>query len=220
MIFRDITDRYSKLESFLYDRWVAPAVTSQAAVLETELDAAPQGARVLDVGCGGGQNLLWIAGRRPDLDLTGLDLSADQVGRAERRARSVDVNARFVEGSALELPFEDASFDIVLSVGSLKHWPDKDRGISECLRVLRPGGQLFVVEADRGCRLEDVQRMAESLAAPGPIKRLFVPVYRTWVAGPSLDVTEARALVARAAASTFRVTALPDVPAWLARATK
>jgi ubiquinone/menaquinone biosynthesis C-methylase UbiE len=152
-LFADITAPYSAIEAWTYDAIVAPAVAELLARNLNEVrDRIPRDGRVLDVGCGGGQALALLAVERPDVHLHGVDLSSGQVGRA--RVRLGD-RARIVTGSALALPYRDACFDFVFSDASIKHWPDPAAGLRECVRVLRPGAQLVVTEADRGCRLED-----------------------------------------------------------------
>lgn len=93
---------------------------------------------VLDAGCGTGANLELLAefGR-----VTGVDLAAEAL--AHCRARGAD---RLVRASVLDLPFEDASFDLVLSCDVLSEVgaPDDERGLAELARVLRPGGHLLL----------------------------------------------------------------------------
>ncbi len=192
----DITTPYSRVTSFAYDRLIAPAVVPLIGVIEDRWSAAfPGEARVLDVGCGGGQVAHALAERHPGYDLTGLDLSHDQVRRADRRTVHAD-RVRFVQGSALELPFADGSFDAVYSIASLKHWPDIARGAAECARVLRPGGLLCLVEVERGCAVDDAWRFVRS--APIGVMPLALPftgAFMSIVAGRGWHVDEARALL-------------------------
>ena len=112
----------------IYDRVIAPAVLAMGERIAAELvDFVGEDAKVLDVGAGGGQLALELAERRPRAAVTGLDLSPDQVSRASQRARDRGLGARatFVQGSALDLPFESGRFDLVTSVASIKHWPDQ-----------------------------------------------------------------------------------------------
>jgi ubiquinone/menaquinone biosynthesis C-methylase UbiE len=82
-------------------------------------------ARILDVGSGRGYITLLLAARRPAAVLTGVDFSVMQVRAAERlRKRRGIANCRFEVENAMRLPYVDNSFDAVVSVGSIKHWPD------------------------------------------------------------------------------------------------
>lgn len=190
----DFKKPYTAGEAWIYDHLIAPGVSSfHGPFLDTQLASLPHGGHLLEVGCGGGQLLCELAERRPDLTLTGLDLSEGQVSRARARSARFGQRVRCVVGSALDLPFEDAHFDGLLSVASIKHWPDPRQGLSECARVLRPGGRLLVVEADRSCTPEDAQRFVESWKVPGmftPASRVF---FRMIVAdrSPALDEVEA-----------------------------
>jgi len=213
MLLKDITAPYGKLESYLYDALIAPAVTNMRDRLESALlPLLPEGAHLLDVGCGGGQNAIAIARRRPDVNITGVDLSPEQVERAISRSREFSGRVRFVVGSALDLPFANASFDAVLSVASLKHWPDKPRGLAECVRVLRPGGGLAVVEVDRGCRDEDVHRFIDEWRIIPFLRPGARIVFRNFVAGPSVDLDDARTLMAALPLDTYEVRRIPETP--------
>jgi ubiquinone/menaquinone biosynthesis C-methylase UbiE len=195
LLVRTITAPYSALDAWAYDRVVAPAVLELTRALEQRLlGDVPRGGRVLDVGCGGGHLAVHVARRRPDLQVVGVDLSPRQVARAAARARQAGVAARFVTGSALDLPFADGDFDGVYSVASIKHWPDQARGLRECARVLRPGGALAVSEADRGCRLDDAREFVARWRLPWLLRRPALVLFHTYVVGQALDLDEARAL--------------------------
>ena len=104
------------------------------------LDANPpasEAPRFLDAGCGTGLNLEHLARRGR---AAGIDVSEDAVAFCRRRG------VRVVRGSVLELPFEDASLDGVVSFDVLYHaWVTDDRAaVREVARVLRPGGMVLV----------------------------------------------------------------------------
>ncbi len=104
---------------------------------------APRGAAVLDVGTGPGVLLAELATRRPDLVLTGIDLSADMVATA---ARNLGTRATVQVADVTALPFPDRSFDLVVSSLSLHHWDRPEQAAPELARVLRPGGRLRVYD--------------------------------------------------------------------------
>src|SRR5215207_9273572 len=115
--------------------------------------AAPDGARVLEVGCGPGRLSILLA-REHGLDVTGLDLDPAMIERARRNAeRSGNGGGSrpsFLVGDVSSLPFPDGSFDVVVSTLSMHHWADPTAGLSEIGRVLRPGGRALVWDFRRG----------------------------------------------------------------------
>jgi ubiquinone/menaquinone biosynthesis C-methylase UbiE len=124
-----------------------------------------------------------------------LDLSPKQIERAERLAPPLGGRVRFVIGSALDLPFPDATFDALVSIASIKHWPDQAKGVAECVRVLKPGGPFAIFEADRGCRLEDARRFVDRWRLPPMLRPFALQAFRTYVAGQSIDLEDARKLL-------------------------
>lgn len=123
-------------------------------------------ARILDVGSGRGYITLLLAARRPAATLTGVDFSVMQVRAAERlRKRRGIANCRFEVENAMRLPYVDNSFDAVVSVGSIKHWPDPQRGITEIHRVLVPEGWAVVSETDRDVSTIALRRFIQRFTA-------------------------------------------------------
>jgi len=199
-IFTNMTAPYSALDSYLYDAVIADGVMQMVdAPVKEFLGKVSKGGAVLDVGCGGGQLVRHLAALRPDLKLTGLDLSKEQVARAAKRSGALDGRAafmpRFVQGSALEIPFGDGEFDFVVSVASIKHWPDQTKGLRECIRVLKPGGTLLVAEADRACTLDSARAFVSHWHIPSAFRPLALMGFRTFVAGQALDRFDAEALL-------------------------
>lgn len=101
--------------------------------------------QMLDVGCGIGGATLYLAEKYQG-SAVGITLSPVQANRARERAQilGLDSQTSFLVADALAMPFEDNSFDLVWSLESGEHMPDKERFIKECYRVLKPGG-LFVM---------------------------------------------------------------------------
>ncbi len=109
----------------------------------------PDGAQVLDVGTGPGVLLLELARRRPDLRLTGLDLSEDMVALARKNLREYGERATAQPGDVQALPFGDGTFDLAVATFSAHHWEDPAAAVRELGRVLRPGGRLVLYDFDR-----------------------------------------------------------------------
>lgn len=108
--------------------------------------STPHGATVLDIGTGPGVLLTELAERRPDLTLIGVDLSADMVAAATRNLAPFAGRASVKRADVAELPFADASVDVVVSSLSLHHWDRPEEAIGELGRVLRPGGTLRIYD--------------------------------------------------------------------------
>jgi SAM-dependent methyltransferase len=98
------------------------------------------GERVLDVACGAGNTAI-AAGRR-FAKVTGLDYVPALLEHGRERAKAELVDIDYVEGDAQALPFEDASFDLVMSTFGVMFAPDQQRAADELLRVTRPGGRI------------------------------------------------------------------------------
>lgn len=107
------------------------------------------GKRVLEIGLGYGSLSQLLAERGSDL--YGLDIAAGPVAMVSERLERLgqDPTRRIVQGSALEIPFQDGSFDYVYTIGCLHHTGDLARSVSEVRRVLRPGGTAVVMLYNR-----------------------------------------------------------------------
>jgi ubiquinone/menaquinone biosynthesis C-methylase UbiE len=112
-------------------------------LLDSVLDAveAPPGARVVDVGFGGGYTLERLAPQIRPERVAGVEISESMISAV--RARAGDAFDLHLADAAA-LPFPDASFDRVLSVNTIYFWPDPARVLAEMSRVLRPGGRLVL----------------------------------------------------------------------------
>ena len=106
------------------------------------------GLDVLDLGSGSGTLAVWAKQRAPGLRIRGLDGDPAIIAQAVHKAERARVDIPFDEGFSYDLPYEDASFDRVLSSLFFHHLVlgDKERTIAEVVRVLRPGGELHVAD--------------------------------------------------------------------------
>jgi SAM-dependent methyltransferase len=125
------------------------AVESFAGVANPfSLGRLEPGERVLDLGCGAGTDSLVAAQMvAPEGHVVGIDMTREMLDKARRAAGEMGAeNVEFVEGEAEQLPFADASFDVVISNGVIDLIPDKDTVFSELHRVLAPGGRIQIAD--------------------------------------------------------------------------
>jgi SAM-dependent methyltransferase len=114
------------------------------------------GDRVLDVGCGVGDEVIALARMVGEAGrAVGLDTSETMVNEGRRRATEAAVNAEFKVGDAQALPFEDRSFDAARIERTLQHLPDPDRALRELRRVCRSGGRVVALDPDWGSLIID-----------------------------------------------------------------
>ncbi len=101
--------------------------------------------RILDLGCGIGGSSLYLA-QKYQAQVVGVSLSPVQVQRGQERAAAAGLSqsCQFQVANALELPFDDGEFDLVWSLESGEHMPDKVQFLAEAYRVLKPGGRLIL----------------------------------------------------------------------------
>ncbi len=111
--------------------------------LELALSGIPKGfpGRILEVPVGTGVLSMPVYETLPNADITCLDYSSDMMERAKRQAEKRQIqNVQFVQGDVGNLPFEDSSFDLVLSLNGFHAFPDKEAAYREIFRILKQGG--------------------------------------------------------------------------------
>jgi SAM-dependent methyltransferase len=114
----------------------------QGALEFLERLALAPGTRLLDVACGAGR--LAIPAARAGVRVTGVDIATNSVQQARERAREEGLDARFDEGDAEALPYEDASFEVVVSFIGAMFAPRPELVATELLRVCEPGGRIVM----------------------------------------------------------------------------
>ena len=124
-----------------YEDFFVPAIFNQWPPVMISSAAVTKGEDVLDVGCGTGvltRELTQHVG--DDGSATGFDLSESMLGVARERCP----DATFKQGNVTDLPFDDQSFDVVISSFMLMFVSDPEKALSEMRRVLKTGGRLVV----------------------------------------------------------------------------
>ncbi len=149
-----------------------------ARYLERALSGVPEdfSGKLLEVPVGTGVLTIPVYRDLPKADITCLDYSPDMMSAAQARAKQLKIeHVRFMQGDVGALPFEDASFDIVLSLNGFHAFPDKEAAYKETFRVLKPGGTFcgcFYIQS--GCKRTDW--FIKHLYQP---KGFFTPPYET-----------------------------------------
>lgn len=125
-----------------YDRMVAPMEKRFMAASRRWIGERAVG-EVLEVAVGTGLNLPHLP---LGITLTGLDISGPMLDAARRKAATAGIDAQWVEGDAEDLPFDDDSFDTVVSTFAMCGFPDYDKALSEIVRVVRPNGRILLAD--------------------------------------------------------------------------
>jgi ubiquinone/menaquinone biosynthesis C-methylase UbiE len=118
---------------------VAKHIGTAAEEFVERLNIQP-GMKVLDVACGSGN--LAIPAARKGADVTGLDLAENLVEAAQKRAKAEGLEIKFEQGDAEALPYEDNTFDVVMTMFGAMFAPRPDVTASELIRVCKPGGRI------------------------------------------------------------------------------
>ena len=112
-----------------------------------DVSRVEDGFRVLDAGCGFGGTVASLNERFSHMYLVGLNIDERQLVRARKEIQPLNSNRiEFIHGDACQLPFEDASFDLVLAVECIFHFPSRERFFQEARRVLQLEGILALCD--------------------------------------------------------------------------
>ena len=135
----------------LFDGWAQSDRSERMAVghehsarqaLE-ELDVSP-GQHFLDIGCGNGYSVRWVAERHPSIEAVGLDASQQMVIKARGLSESL-ANTRFIHAPFPLVLLKSAAFDAILSVEAFYYLPKLNDALREVRRLLKPGGKFACV---------------------------------------------------------------------------
>jgi len=171
------TPEVDALKAKLKATWMAGDYDLFSRYLETDarvfyenLDV-PSRCQLLDVACGSGQVALLAA--HDGVYATGVDIAPNLIQKAQARAKAENLHARFVEGDAEALPFEDASFDVVTSLFGAMFAPRPELVARELLRVCSPAGTIamgnWTPEGFIGKMFKTISKFIAPSGMPSPV---------------------------------------------------
>lgn len=194
-IFLDRPEEEYKANPLLVLQESAPAVDKMTEVILAPADFK-ESDMVLDAGCGVGGTGLYI-NRKYGSSVVGTNINHMQLEIAEERAKEAGVEDKVTflyADNSLDMPFEDNSMDVIVNIASACHYSDRPKFISECGRILKPGGIMVVQDwmAVNGISEEDRAKYLAPLEESWYLKRLdSLDSYREMLEAAGLEVTEA-----------------------------
>jgi len=173
----------------------AAAVASFAGVgHHLDLAALGPGDRILDLGCGSGTDAFCAGATVGETGhVIGVDFTEAQIARARSVAECHGIaNVRFARASIDDLPFEDGSFDVVISNGAINLSPVKHLVFAEAARVLRPGGRLAISDIVSSTPLKESTRRNTELWAACVAGAIPTSAYREELVAAGFTITDER----------------------------
>lgn len=135
-----------------------------ASRVVTDLMQVEQRARILDCGVGNGSLSIALASlMKGPADFHAVDTSAEMLVQAKSLMQHSGLDPHLQQADVMSSPYEDQSFDVVMAAHVLEHLPDPQRALAEMVRVLKPGGMVFLC-----------------VTRPSPFGALVQLLWRTW----------------------------------------
>lgn len=116
---------------------------------------------LLDLDCGTGLLLGEILEKIPDIKVKGFDYGIERIEKAKERFKDKDIELEF--GQAINLPYEDDSFDIVVSTTTFHHYQQPKKVLNEVYRILKPNGKLIICDTYLGSTLRYLNKISKPI---------------------------------------------------------
>ncbi|MFN0119667.1 MAG: class I SAM-dependent methyltransferase [Blastocatellia bacterium] len=167
------TSEWTTLKNRMKAIWMSGDYSKIARIIEPGAEAFIErlclrpGTRVLDVACGTG-NICFPAARAGAM-VTGLDIAPNLLATARKRARAAGARIQFDEGDVEQMPYPDATFDVVVSMFGAMFAPQPQITAAELLRVCRPGGLVAMANWTPAGFIGQMFRITAMHVPPPPI---------------------------------------------------
>ena len=147
-------DQQNLANQGFFDRWaqnyddgrIAPWFRYTQRLAMSMMEIKPD-SKVLDVGCGTGFAVVQLAMMLPEGKACGIDISAKMIAIAEANVpKELETNVEFRQASSSGIPYEEGEFDYIMCTNSFHHYPEPLEALNEMRRVLKPGGQLVILD--------------------------------------------------------------------------
>lgn len=136
--------------SFFYDIFLPPLFAA-SGLREIDLRKqilapirVPKGGKILEVSVGTGANLPLLKERFPSAEVYGIDISHGMLERCRKNLLRKNLKTEIFHANASQLPFKKNQFDVVLHVGGINSFAEKEKALAEMFRVLKPGGKVVI----------------------------------------------------------------------------
>ncbi|MGM0411389.1 MAG: class I SAM-dependent methyltransferase [Bacillota bacterium] len=137
---------FDKKAASEYDSWYETKMGSFIDEVETkaafDLFQPKSGEKVLDIGCGTGNFSIKLA--KKGCEVTGIDISFPMLEQANKKAEKLNLDIDFKKGNALELDFNDNTFDSIFSMTAIEFIKELEKAFNEMKRVVKPGGKILL----------------------------------------------------------------------------
>ncbi|MCB9016748.1 MAG: methyltransferase domain-containing protein [Lentimicrobiaceae bacterium] len=152
--FYDKISMFYRVSSIVYC-WIKGTTEKKVKKLYLDLLEIKPGDRVLEVGIGSADNLVYLERKA---GYTGVDISFGMLTMARKLIKRLKIKAELFQAEAEHLPFRDQSFDVVFHVGGINFFNDKQKALHEMIRVAMPGSRLLIVDETESMVINTYQR--------------------------------------------------------------
>ncbi len=164
-LFRKIKRLTSKegIEGYFaknYDKFAKTTLIDEYKEIAGSIAKHMESGKILEIGPGPGYLSIEIV-KVGDFQITGLDVSETMIEIAKRNAKEADVDVEFKLGNADSMPFQNSTFDFVVSSGSLHHWKEPVKVFNEVYRVLKTKGRALIGDLRRDASKIEIAEIAK-----------------------------------------------------------